>query len=442
MKIKAWSEGFRKRRICWPAWCILGIVLLASLPLFMNYCTGGRELAFHLRRIENMKDMLRSGSFAVREGTGFLMDPAVFRMFGMSVQNAYKCFLFLSNVLTAWIGYICFGRMFRDKAVGVLGSMLYAWAPYRFDLLYCRAAFGEIAAYSFFPLVLCGIYRIYTEETDTKQFQYVWVLPAVGFTGIVQSNILSFLMAAGFTLSVCMICMKRTFNKYRFLALCKMVLSFAVVNMIYLLPVLKSLANEEGNLWRDVGFIQKKGIYALNYLRIFFRYGQADIYEKNSMVGSEPVGVGFAVTICIIVYLWLLLVDRKRKEGNDELWKMGKIFAVLGGAFIWFSLNHFPWDYLRTVGNLFLRFITLLQSPVKFVVLVVLITVFLSCLTVRRIRAGYPTVWKYYLTAVIAAAVLTTQFLVGSIISSNGRLDIVTAADIPETVSDSSEYLP
>ncbi len=432
-------ENFRISR---EAWCILGIVLLVSLPLLTNYCTGGKELAFHLKRIENLKSLLRSGNFAVREGSPFLMIPAGLGMLGMSVQTAYKSYLFLINVITAWIGYLCFGRMFQDKTAGILGSMLYTWAPCRFDLLYCRAALGEIAAFSFFPVVLYGIYRIYMEDTAAKQYKYVWVLPALGFTCIVQANILYFLLAAGFTLLVCILRPKETADKHRFFALCKMVLGFVVVNSGYLFPVLRSLMHEQESLWRNVGFIQEKGLCLAHYLWIFFRYGQAEAFSESGMVGTEPLGVGFAVTVCVITLLWLLFTGRRGDRKRDSLWNFGWTLAVTGMMLMLMSLNCFPWDFLRTAREVFLRFITLLQSPAKLMVLVILVFVFLSCLTIGTIKKNFPDMWRYYVAAVIVTAFVTTQFLVGDIVSSNGRLDIITAEDIPEAAAEGSEYLP
>lgn len=442
MTDKIWGGSFKKPRISRAGWSLLGITLLVSLPLLSNYCTGGKELAFHLNRVESMKNMLREGTFTLREGSVFLLIPAGLGMLGMSVQTAYKSFLFLINLATACLGYFCFARIFRDKTLGILGSMLYTWAPYRLDLLYCRAAFGEIAALAFFPLVLCGICEIYREETESKQYRTIWIIPALGYTCMVQANILCFLLAAGFTLLVCILYFRRTFEKKRFLALCRTVLAFGLVNSVYLISVLGSLMNEEGNLWRNVGFIQEKGLYAVHYLMIFFSFGLSGDFAGNGIRGTEPLGVGFAVTLCILTYLWMLLTGRGEKSKRDALWNMGKIMAVIGGGIAVMSMNSFPWDYLRTRGNVFLRFETLLQSPAKLVAVVIPAFIFVACLSVRQMRENSPELWKYYLAAVMITAFVTTQFLVGDIIGSSARLDIVTAGDIPEITATGSEYLP
>ena len=96
---------------------LLGLSVTVSLPIFSVYLGTGDDLEYHLLRIDALAAGLRSGQFPVRvssywnNGYGygsslyycdfFLLFPALLRIGGLSVQSAYKQYLFAVNCLTA-----------------------------------------------------------------------------------------------------------------------------------------------------------------------------------------------------------------------------------------------------------------------------------------------------------------------------------------------------
>lgn len=90
------------------------IVFFASLPLCSPYLFDGHDLPFHLLRIEGIREGIQSGHFPVRiqpnwlNGYGYgvsvfygdilLYFPAILRIFGCSVQNAFKLFVLFYGI--------------------------------------------------------------------------------------------------------------------------------------------------------------------------------------------------------------------------------------------------------------------------------------------------------------------------------------------------------
>lgn len=163
------------------------MIILSSIPLMVNYVLAGDDLAYHLLRLEGLKDGLEAGQFPVRlypkwlAGHGYadsvmygnllLYVPAVFRLLGLPLQTCYKLYVLLINAGTCLTAYYSYGRLFKNKYFGLLGSLLTLFAPYRLYCVYQRAAVGEYSAMMFLPLLCWGLYRVFSEDPETDGYQ-------------------------------------------------------------------------------------------------------------------------------------------------------------------------------------------------------------------------------------------------------------------------------
>ncbi|MFQ9516747.1 MAG: hypothetical protein ACLRZ9_13110 [Eubacterium sp.] len=192
---------------------VITAAIVASIPIFTDYFFIGQDCTFHLMRIEGLKDGILSGQLPVRiqptwfqnngyavsvlYGDLFLYFPAILRLIGISVQNSYKTYIFAINFITAIIAYYSFAKISKSKFIGMMASLVYTLSIYRFTDIYFRAAVGEYTAMAFFPLIIWGLYKIYTTET-TKDNRIIWFPLAIGYTGVIQSHVLSCEMVAFF----------------------------------------------------------------------------------------------------------------------------------------------------------------------------------------------------------------------------------------------------
>lgn len=117
------------------------ILFIAYMPFMNNFLLWGHDIGFHLGRIEGLAISLSNGDFMGRinpvNGYGyasgimypqlFIYIPAVLRLFGFSLMDTYKLFVFLINAATFVIAYISFKNMFRvdEKYICMLAGAFY-----------------------------------------------------------------------------------------------------------------------------------------------------------------------------------------------------------------------------------------------------------------------------------------------------------------------------
>jgi len=445
---------------------LAGIILLASLPLMTDYLLNSSQLMFQLNRIEGLKEGLISGQFPVRiqynwlDGNGygvsifqgdlFLLVPALLRIAGFSVQAAYKIFLLLLNTATAFVAYACFRGSFQDRVVGLLGSMLYTWMPYRLNVLYGSAGLGEGLALVFLPSVLYGIYRVFYDDESSENYRRVWLLPAAGLAGMLLSHVITAVLAGIMVLFLSILHWRKLFRKSTLLAFLKGIAALVVWTGWFLLPYGEYLVTDNLNL-RNVFLqrIQYKGLYFLHYLFAFFRSGASESFDSQGMVQTAPLGIGFAVTICLIICLWLLFIRRYRDNCRDNtpmdraITDFGKKAAIVGILCMLLSLKYFPWDYLQQQNKLFALLIAWLQSPAKWVGIAALCFIFVSCLLVDRIRKWESRITnRIFVGGLIFIAFFVTQFLIGDFLYTGQPIHINSPEELDDRYILDGEYLP
>lgn len=389
----------------------LGVVVLAvSVPLMTNYCIDGVNVSFYLRRLERIypEDI-------------FLLLPSLIVRAGMPVEFVYKLFLFGLNVATAGIAYLCFYGIFRDRLTGVMGSMLYTWAPYRLNDLYCRADLGEAVALCFLPIVFYGLYQICREDTASREYRRLWIVLALGYTLIVQAYLLSFLVVVGFTVLYCIVRWKRILRRPALIVLLKTAAAFLACNLwLFLILVLRmregtfSMAAFRGEM------IQSGGVYPSVFLQLFFLNGSSFRTAGAGTENLQPLGVGFAVTVGVLVWLWLSFVGRYRdREEDREICRFGKSAGLAGAIVAAMATNCFPWDWLQKQNSVFFRLIASLQSPSRLMPTVLLCFIFLTCEAVWQARRWErASVSLTFAVTIAALSLVSVQYLTGDILST------------------------
>ena len=389
----------------------LGVsVLVVSVPLMTNYCIDGVDVSFYLRQLERgrMEDI-------------FLVLPSVLIRMGMSTESAYKLLLSGLNFAAAGIAYVCFQRIFQDRMIGIVGSMLYTWTPYRLNDLYCRGDLGEAIALCFLPVILYGLYRVYQEDGDSQGYRRLWIVLTLGYTLIVQAYLLSFLITAGFTVLFCLVMWKKTFRRPVLIVLLKTVAAFLVCNAwLFILIFLRiregtfSMAAFRGEL------IQSGGVYPSIFLQLFFINGSSYRTAGTGMEEIQPLGAGFAVTVGVLVYLWLVFVGRYRdqKDGKD-LACFGKGIGITGAILAILSTNCFPWDYVQKRNGIFFRLVASLQSPARLMQVVTVCFVLLTCVALWQVKKWENSdVSRTFAIVIALTALLSVQYLTGDILST------------------------
>jgi len=157
-----------------PLFWVLLVSLLPVLSLFhpgMPFVHDGQD---HVARIANFYQSLVEGHIVPRwaanlnwgYGHPVLMflyplpeyAASLFHFIGFSLVDSTKLVFGLAYIASAFTMFLWMNAAFGIQA-GVVGTLLYSFAPYRFVDLHVRGALGEHVAFIFLPLILYFLHK-------------------------------------------------------------------------------------------------------------------------------------------------------------------------------------------------------------------------------------------------------------------------------------------
>lgn len=405
---KKWWENLPKERRS-SIVAVVSIGVLASLPLFTNYLLNGADLSFHLMRIEGLAEGLRQGSFPVKMqplwvndhgypvsvmyGDALLYVPALLTLCGFTVQTAYKVYLFGMNLLTAAVSYHCGKTISKSTNIGIIASVLYTLSGYRLTNAVYRAALGEVTAMAFLPLVFLGLWQIfsYEEGEDKSRLRRGAGLLILGYTGILQSHLLSFEMAILFSVIFCLMQGRRFVKRCMFLV--KTGLVTIGVNLFYLVPFLDYMLTQDMHVFyaRNIR-MQDTGLF-LPQLMQMFTYGARGVNNgimapvSYGISDELVIGIGFPVMAVIFLYLWERLVHKKRLleiNGAGEAFFTTRLFLLVLLS-LWMSTYFFPWNIPERIPQL-ATILAPYQFPMRFTAMALVFAVLLGAYALKNLR--------------------------------------------------------
>ncbi|MDR0220989.1 MAG: hypothetical protein LBI54_06260 [Lachnospiraceae bacterium] len=355
---------------------VIAALLLAtfflSIPNFAEYSLDQTDLDFHMSRIEGIKTGLLAGSFPVRiqpillnnhgyassvlYGELFLYLPALLRLAGFTMGFCYSVYVVLMNFVTLLIAYFCFKKVAGNTYIGLAAAFVYASSIYRLTNIYVRAAVGEYTAMTFFPLILYGLWAVYTyhhEDAGDKPQGYkrLWIPLAIGYTGVIQSHTISTMLVGIITVIVCLIMWKQTFKKETFFVLLKTVVVTILVNLWFLLPFLDYMRYEwQGNTYDD--------------RHVRWLMGAAIPLPQLFMANYvEPRGNGVTYNMGLMPLLIFMLCLLFRGAATKQEKKREAFCLVSIAVLVFATTPLFPWDRLEMLFPPFAFFAKTLQFP-------------------------------------------------------------------------------
>lgn len=314
-------------------------IVLAAYPLFsgMVASANGSELDYNLLRIESIKNGLADGVFPVRinaeffDGYGygaslmepdlFLYIPAVLRLLGFDLNFSYNIFLLACVCVTFAVVYGCGKHLARSRYVGLLAAVLTVLSQYYANVLYYRAALGEVLAFLFIPLVVWGVHDLLQED-----FRHPHLL-FIGYVGLYFSHIVLFLITVVISVVYCLIFLRRFIKKPRCVGRLLLVYALtALITMCSWLPILEQFGSTE--FW----------IPWLNMDRITASVGSLLSLSQNYAEGEYGIPALGAVLLILCVARLFVRPNR----GNAPLLGKADKLLVLGVLCIWVASRYFP----------------------------------------------------------------------------------------------------
>lgn len=445
---------------------MLVTIIISCLPLLGDSLLKCDDTLVHLIRLEGMKDAYLAGQFPVRVeptfnggygyafatyyGSLFYNIPAFLRLMGFSIQNAYKAYVVFVNIATTCLSYYSFKIIFKDSKYAVIGCILYSLSIYRLYDLYQRGAVGEYTAMIFLPLIAAGLWKIYTTPVDSKNYSRLWIMPVIGYSGVIESHVLSTELYGAFTIILCLIMAKKTFRKKTFIVLLKIVTISIVLNAGYLLPFIESYLCEDVIINSDLLIETKlsQGLSILDVFKFFTGGNDQSIWWREYIIGS----LGPTVTIVILLLIYTIIKGIS-KDNKMQLIVTGSITLLS----VILSLNVFPWNKLLTtlyygptnniILNAVLQKISLLfinvQFRVRFLIVGIITYTLFTCIILYK-RDNYKVI---KIGKVLILLITTVQFIWAAIFIMIKSERITFNAICPEDVEvtcniGNYEYMP
>lgn len=417
------------------------VALISSLPALVDgIFFSGHDITFHMQRIISIANGLRAGQFPVRiysevfggYGYGaplfypeiFLYFPAALVLLGVPLSYSYNIFLVCVNLATLASAIYAFTIILGERETGFLGGVLYTLSAYRLIDIYTRASVGEYLALIFLPLCLCALVSFTRGET-----KHSWKVLTLGFSGLLQSHILSFALMTVAAAVFCL-CHWRDFVKWEAL--------WGVIKAILVTVAL--------NLWFLVPFLEAYGMDVVakhtGYNFLFTGTAPAQLFDVLflSVTGSDTYGGGLAdcmpKTVGLPLLLGALACFLTRQPEDERLGpaKGERGYLLAGAVAVWMTTTLFPWApilELPIIGSFLEKF----QFMWRFNILALL------CLTVPAARGWFRLLDRAMgkrntLIVMAMLACVFSSMYVNSFIRQSSEL--VGGKEVDETIRESS----
>ena len=337
-------------------------VIVCSVPVLKDNIGELIDLEFHMARIENLADGMKSGHFPVRAG-GFsfngygaitsvfypdilLVPFALLRIFGASPTYVISLLCISCSALAAGLAYYAGRRMFANSQAGLIAAILYVCSAYRLNNLFIRGALGEGLAMSFYPLFILGLWEILYGDPSH------WRTLTAGAFLIFMSHMLTTVMAALMAAGICILSIHRILRERRYVALVKAFVSTACLSAFFLVPMVTMFSEginaDAINIYRLQDktiapaqlFLQNRGLL----------FGIAD-----PTIDTAAVEIGLPIVIGILVILLELFTTNIPEKVETERRRFVLVLLTGGLFFAFMTTTLFPWPHVSRITLFFNR---------------------------------------------------------------------------------------
>ena len=383
-------------------------VLIASGPALKDTICIGHDTTFHLVRLCNLADGLRSGQFPVRiggfsyNGYGaitsvfypdlFLYGPALLMNLGASLQYAVNVFFIAVNAASAWTMYAAAKRMFGDAWAAVCASVLYTLSIYRISDVFTRYAFGEMTAMVFLPLFLLGLYEVVLGDRRR------WRTLGVSAACIALSHMLSTLICALTAAGMCALFIVRIVRERRLAAILKaaaLALALCAFQFVpFVMYSLQGIGAQE--LVKDPAF------FALSPAQLFLLgAGELSLDPRDTTLSTFALEIGLPLLLGAALALYIAATAEK-KDGKNSL---AVLLTAAGAAFAFMATTLFPWGHVRVLTRGLSDY---LQFPWRFLMMTAALLALAGGHGCARFSRGHGEQMAAALLAVAALCALPT----------------------------------
>lgn len=333
-------------------WTLTAGILLACFPYLTDYFYLGDNGLFYVSRISFLSDTLKEqgswpvwvqGTWMYGHGYGvslfssdlFYLFPACLQILGFSPMTACRIFLIGVTAATGVIAYCSFYRCVRQEYPALAGSLFYLLSPCRFLDMYERGEWGELLGMTFFPLVCCGVYLLFSEDPFSPKYKNVKWYIVCGMSFMVQCHLPMAGMTVFFMALCCVILWKKTFRRRTFVQLGESVGLVLLFNAWFLVPMLYMQKADQYHFSAPNAAFRSEGGLSFSGLFQMLPTAGERMAREGGRIGFVHFGAG--AVMVLLLYLGWRLYAKKGSRTCDILALSALISLAL-------SMKWFPWE--------------------------------------------------------------------------------------------------
>lgn len=426
----------KKEMSFWLVLFFFGLII--SSVAFLPYVNYGHDLYVHIGRIYGIREGLLNGELFIKlqenwlQGYGYLIGvfygdfllyyPAVLNILGIPMHHCYQIFIITMNMLTLFVSYHCFKKMFKNNYIGLLGAMLYGGNVYRLIDVYLRTSVGEYCAFLFFPVIVYGFYKVFSADEQDKKNNNAWILLSVSFAGLVNTHILSCEMVAIFVLLFLLFRITQ-FRKIRVIEQAvTTLLSTLLLSASFVIPFLDFMMTG-GTYVTDASrndfSLNERGI---SLAQLFELFPNADGISRpiGESIGYEmPLNIGLGMTIALFCAIFVFSIVPGRFKEKKLI-----LYIVLSVLSLWMATAYFPWDTLRNLPMLE-NAISSIQFPWRFLAPACIFVTLAFC---ESLVVAQKTEYRKYCVqagiAILFLCLISSVYLMNGVAKKNTMINV------------------
>jgi hypothetical protein len=356
------------------------------------------------------------------------------------MQYCYSFYVICVNFATLLIAYLCFRKMTDSPYIGLAVAIVYSSNIYRIMNINTRAALGEYTAMTFFPLILYGLWAIYTplifqDGTSAQRSKRAWLWLVIGYTGVIQSHTISTMLVGIMTIVVCLIMAKQTIKKETFFALLKAFVFTILVNLWFLLPFLDYMRYEwVGSSYNEhkLKFFMENAVYLPQFFMVDYVVGGGS-NELYYGIRGEMLFTLSLTSLLTIIFCLLFKGSSTKQDKNREA------FCLMTIAILIFAASTLcPWDKLAAIIPAFAYIAATLQYPFRLNSLTILFAAWLLCILANKLKE---TRQRYIVCGIVIVGILQAFYFNSNSLNVLGAIFVSEITDSQLSVQ-GGEYLP
>lgn len=413
-------QWYRENRV--QMLVVFAAAIFVSLPLGTDFVNAGQDTAASLSRIKAVSDALfwvfpirlvplpqtaYGYSASVFSADLFYLIPAILYKLGFTIRTAYKLTVIVFQFITAYIAYFVFREIAQDRWAGMTAGFLYVLCPCRIYSIYGAGHLGEMFAWTFLPLTVWGMVRLFLE----KEYGHTAGILILGYSLVLLSWPVTFWGAVISFLVMFLLTMRESITKPMLLVLIKFGLGFGGINAWYLIPMIFRFRDASAVAPLLTEHIREYALYLNQYIKIFeFGGDRVNVWESG-LTSAAAVSPGIAVIAVVVFYICNVFVTGKQDRKTNKLLTTAGIMMIL-------SSNLVPWDLMQNKNLLFSIILGALQTPAKLAVIADILLITGVAVVFARMPKSAEV--GRYAGAVCLTGFLTAQFQVGRLLTTKG----------------------